>query len=137
MPESINIVGIDTANVGHPRNDGTPGSGLYAVPVKLSRAPSAREARLLVYFWDNPSSWTTMHRRGIARISGSSLILDGTTIEEVRDIHVATVRQAVAATNAEYASELAKEERELELDEARRAAHEAEVRRVASEIRFE
>ena len=137
MPESISIVGIDTENVGHPRNDGTPGSGLYAVPVKLSRDPSAREARLLVYFWDNPSSWTTMHRRGIARISGSSLILDGTTIEEVRDIHVATVRQAVAATNAEYASELAKDERELELDDARRAAHEAEVRRVASEIRFE
>ena len=137
MPESISIVGIDTENVGHPRNDGTPGSGLYAVPVKLSRAPSVREARLLVHFWDNPSSWTTMHRRGIARISGSSLILDGTTIEEVRDIHVATVRQAVAATNAEYASELAKEERELGFDEARRAAHEAEVRRVASEIRFE
>ena len=137
MPESISIVGIDTENVGHPRNDGTPGSGLYAVPVKLSRTPSVREARLLVHFWGNPSSWTTMHRRGIARISGSSLILDGTTIEEVRDIHVATVRQAVAATNAEYASELAKEERELELDEARRAAHEAEVRRVASEIRFE
>ena len=136
MPESISIVGIDTENVGHPRNDGTPGSGLYAVPVKLSRAPSVREARLLVHFWDNPSSWTTMHRRGIARISGSSLILDGTTIEEVRDIHVATVRQAVAATNAEYASELAKDEREFELDEARRAAHEAEVRRVASEIRF-
>ena len=137
MPEPISITGIDTENVGHPRNDGTPGSGLYAVPVKLSRAPSDREASLLVHFWDNPSTWTTMHRRGIARISGSSLILDGTTIEEVRDTHVATVRQAVAATNAEYASELATAERERESEEARRTAHEADVRKVASEIQFE
>ncbi|MFC5932242.1 hypothetical protein [Cryobacterium melibiosiphilum] len=137
MPEPLSIIGIDTENVGHPRNDGTPGSGLYAVPVKLSRAPSGREARLLVHFWDNPNTWTTMHRQGIARVSGSSLILDGTTIEEVRDTHVATVRQTVAATNAEYASELATAERERESDEARKTAHEAVVRKVANDMRFE
>lgn len=47
---------------GHPRNDGVAGSGLRAVLVKLSRAPSGKEAILLVHFWDNPSTWTTMHR---------------------------------------------------------------------------
>jgi hypothetical protein len=137
MYEPFSIVGIDTEHVGHPPNDGTRGSGLYAVPIKLSRVLSAREAELLVHFWDHPTSWSTMHRRGIARVSGSSLILDGTTIEEVRDVHVSTIQGAVAATNAEYASQVAREERERQVEEARRAEHEAEVRRVAGEIRFD
>ena len=137
MYEPIGIVGIDTEHVGHPRNDGTRGSGLYAVPVTLSRVLSRREAELLVHFWDHPTSWSTMHRRGIARVSGSTLVLDGTTMDEVRDIHVSTVRGAVAATNAQYAVELAAGERERLAQDARKAAHEAEVSRVAGDIRFD
>jgi hypothetical protein len=30
--EPIEIIGVDTPNVGTPRNDGTRGSGLYRVP---------------------------------------------------------------------------------------------------------
>ncbi|NYJ18537.1 hypothetical protein [Glaciibacter psychrotolerans] len=137
MPEPISIVGIDTENVGHPRNDGTRGSGLYAVPVKLSRVLSAREAELLVHFWDHPTSWSTMHRPGIASVSGSTLFLDGTTMEEVRDIHVSTVRGAVAATNAEYGAEVTAQERARSAEDVRRAVHEAEVLKVAGEIRFD
>lgn len=134
MTEPLHIVGIDTERVGRPRNDGTPGSALYAVPLKLSRMPTIGEARLLVHFWDNPSSWSTMHRRGIARIQGDSLVLDGTTIEEVRDHHISTVRGAVAATNTANAIDVAAEARDGELDDARVAEHKANVLKVAAEI---
>lgn len=66
------------------RNDGTPGSGLYSVPIKLNRVPSAREAQLLVRHWDRPSQFITMHRPGVAQVSGSSLILTRTTIDEAK-----------------------------------------------------
>jgi len=137
MTEPISIIGIDTDEVGHPRNDGTPGSGLYAVPIKLSRVVSEREAALLVHFWNNPTSWSTMHRSGIARVSGATLVLDGTTIDEVQDVHAATVRFAVSATNEAYAKEIEAKRLEQESEEARKAAHQDEVRRVAGEIGFD
>lgn len=137
MTENISITGIDIENVGRPSGDGTPGSGLYSVPIQLSRAPSAREAEMLVHFWNHPSSYTTMHRPGIARVEGSRLILDGTTIEEVRDVHIATIKLAVAATNAEYARETEAEVRRHAAETASHSAHDIKVRKVASEIRFE
>jgi hypothetical protein len=137
MTEPISIIGIDTDRVGHPRNDGTPGSGLYAVPIRLSRAPSEREAELLLHFWNNPSSFTTMHRPGIARVSGSSFVLDGTTIEEVRDTHVTTIKLAINSTNAEFALEAEAEASRRAAQAERRAAHEEDVKRVAGEINFD
>jgi hypothetical protein len=137
MTEPISIIGIDTDHVGHPRNDGTPGSGLYSVPITLSRSVSAREAALLVHFWDNPNSWSTMHRPGIGRVFGSTFVLDGTTLEEVRDVHVTTIKSAVNATNAEYAHELAREERRREAELAQRTSRDEEVHRIATEIRFD
>lgn len=64
MSESLAFTGIDIEHVGAPRNDGSPGSALYAVPIKLNRRPSGIEAQLLVAHWDNPSSYTLMHRPG-------------------------------------------------------------------------
>ena len=92
----LSIDGVDTDNVGQPSNDGSPGSSLYEVPIKLNRTPSAREAQLLVHFWDHPSQFSTMHRPGIARVSGSSLVLGKTTMNEVKQYHAATVSLAVA-----------------------------------------
>lgn len=137
MTEPISILGIDTARVGHPRNDGTPGSGLYTVPIRLSRAPSGREVELLLYFWDNPSSFTTMHRPGIARVSGSSFVLDGTTIEEVRDTHATTIKLAVNATNSQFALEAEAGASRRAAQAEHRATHEEDVKMVADEINFD
>jgi len=137
MTEEIRIIGIEADRIGQPRNDGTPGAGLYGVPVKLSRTPTKREAQLLVEHWDRPSTFTTMHRPGILTISGTSLILQSTTIEEVRDYHAATLKLAVAATNATYARETEAAERVREAEKARADAHDAEVRKVATEISFD
>lgn len=43
----VQIIEVVAAEVGLPRNDGTPGSGLYRVPLKLSRSLSSDEERYL------------------------------------------------------------------------------------------
>jgi hypothetical protein len=136
MIEPLVIVGVDTDHIGSPRNDNTPGSALYAVPIKLSRRPSAVEAELLVAHWDRPPSFTMMHRPSIAHVVGDTLVLDGTTIEEVRDRHAETLRLVVAATNADAAKhEQAQGERRA-AETAAAAAHISKVRDVAAEIKF-
>jgi hypothetical protein len=131
------IVGVDTARVGTPRNDGSAGSALYRVPIMLSRTPTPDEARMLVSVWDRPPSYTTMHRPGIASVAGAAFVLDGTTIDEVADYHAKTLRLVVDRVNA-----LASEERRRRSADAARAAeakaaHASHVEDVAGRIRFD
>lgn len=95
----VRMTGIDTNSMTSPRNDGTPGSALYRVPITLSATPDGTWADLFVHHWDYPSSWTLMHRRGIASVSGNRIILDGTTIEEIEKYHLSTLKLAVNAAN--------------------------------------
>jgi TIR domain len=120
----IRVIGIDEDHLGAPRNDGTRGSGLYAVPLLLSRTPTLGWSSLLSGNWDRPPSYTMMHRPGILRVSGSSVILDGTTIDEVERYHLETLKLAIGVTNRQV-DELA----ELERARAKRDATETEQRR--------
>src|SRR5690606_26999864 len=81
--EPIRIVGVIVDEVTEPTLDGSPGSGLYRVPFRLSRTPSVEWSRLFVETWNHPPRWTSMHRPGIARVVGDKVILDGTTMDEV------------------------------------------------------
>ncbi|MDO8431436.1 MAG: hypothetical protein Q7S58_03405 [Candidatus Binatus sp.] len=60
--DGIRIERVITDEVGVPRNDGTPGSAFYAVPFKLSAAPSALWTRLFLEEWKLPPRFTAMHR---------------------------------------------------------------------------
>jgi hypothetical protein len=97
--EPVRLIEIVAAEVGTPRNDGTPGSALYRVPIRLSRAPSSEWARLFVQVWDSPPSYTMMHRPGIAYVLGDRIILDGTTVEEIEKYHRETLRLVVDRVN--------------------------------------
>lgn len=43
-----------------------------------------------------------MHRPGIARVVGDQIVLDGTTVEEVRRYHLTTLKLAVKVTNEQF-----------------------------------
>lgn len=133
----IEIVGVVVEDVGSPRGDGSPGSALYAVPIRLSRSLSSEEARLLSALWDRPPRFTTMHRSGIARVSGDKLVLDGTTVDEVAAYHAATLKAVVERFNAEAAAAAKREQRASQASAEREKAHRRHVDDVASEIRFE
>ena len=135
--EPITIIGVDTPNVGTPRNDGTRGSGLYRVPIKLSRQPPREWAAALADAWNRPPEFTTMHRPGIASVSGDCVFLDGSTVEEVRDYHARTLSLVVAQLNEAYARHEARARTEDERDAAQLSAHSENVRAVVDEIRFE
>jgi hypothetical protein len=135
--EPIRILGIDDANVGRPRTDGTRGSALYRVPLRLNRKPSQLWARIFPSVWDHPPRFTTMHRPGIASVSGDSIVLDGTTVDELARYHAETLRLVISEVNRRV-TEIEDQERvKAEQAEADRRAHEAAVREAAKRISFE
>ena len=75
-----------------------------------------------------------MHRRGILRASGNRIVLDGTTIEEVKQYHAQTLRTVLDEVNRR-AAELRTHDREtVRRAEEAGARHRANVEDVASSI---
>ncbi|WP_394020172.1 toll/interleukin-1 receptor domain-containing protein [Anaerococcus cruorum] len=99
--EDIKIVGIITNEVTLPKNDGTRGSALYRIHFRLSSKPTSTWSELFLRNWNYPPSFTSMHRPGIARVESDKIILDGTTIEEVKQYHRDTLILCVEKTNEE------------------------------------
>jgi hypothetical protein len=133
----VELDAVDPDGTGSPRNDGSRGSGLYAVAIRLKQTPSGIWAQLFPENWDHPQEYSSRHRPGIGRVSGSHIILNGTTIEEVRDVHTKTLKLAVAATNRQVAEYREKTKREHDAAEKHQQRHEANVRSVAPAIKFD
>lgn len=132
----VRIIGIVVDEVGEPRNDGTRGSALYEVPFRLSRHPSSLWCELFLKSWDLPPRFTTMHRPHIASVVGDEIILNGTTIEEVRDYHRDTLVLCVEEANKLEAEYLEKERKRQAREEAARSAYRKNVEDVAGTIDF-
>lgn len=133
----IKILGVIADEITAPRGDGTPGSGLYAIPFQLSRRPSSEWARLLPEVWNSPPQFTQMHRPRIARVQGDKLILDGTTIDEVENYHRDTLKLVVERTNQMVLEqEQVKQQREAQ-ERQRVQDHEAKVREAANRLKFD
>ena len=135
--EPIKILGIVEEGVGSPKNDGTPGSALYRIPLRLSRRPSSIWASHFVETWNRPPRWTTMHRPGIASVSGDTVILDGTTMEELERYHVETLRHVLQKVNADMGEHERKERARAEREAKRQRGHDETVRDIAGRIEFD
>ena len=135
--EPIAITGVLVDEVSTPRMDGTRGSALYTIPFQLSRRPSHEWAEAFVQTWNHPPTYTTSHRPGIARVNGDRIILDGTTIEEVQEVHRNTLVLAVDKANQLTAGYEARKRRKAESEAARLAEHKENVRDTGNAIRFD
>jgi hypothetical protein len=135
--EPINLAGIVREGVGQPRNDRTPGSALYRIPLRLSRVPPPDWTRLFEANWDRPPSWTSMHRPGICRVSGDTVVLDGTTMEELERYHLKTLKLALDVTNERYAEHLRKTHEQERRKREEREQHERDVDDIARRLRFD
>lgn len=133
----IKITGIVSEEITKPRMDGTRGSGLYAVPFRLSARPSKEWAQLFVQNRNNPPRFTTMHRSRIARVSGDKVILDGTTIEEVEKYHRETLLAVIEKTNRQYGEYRAEKERQEGLKRRTEKDHEDNIADVLKRINFD
>lgn len=134
--EDIKILGVITNEVTMPKLDGTRGSALYKIPLRLSQAPSKVWSDMFVKNFDNPPEFTTMHRPEIASISLNKLILDGTTIDELRDYHMKTIKLALGITNEEYRSYIQKLEKQEQDRKKVEAEHKDTVLKISSELDF-
>lgn len=134
--EPIEIVGVAKEGVAKPRNDGTRGSGLYRIPLRLSRRPSATWARLFRETWDHPPEYTGMPRPGIGSVEGDSIVLDGTTMDELERHHLATLRLVLERVNRDTADIERRESEENERQARLEQEHDREVEDVASRLRF-
>lgn len=132
----LHIIGIITDEVTLPRNDGTRGSALYAIPFRLSGYPNTQWCEYFIHCWDYPTSFTTMHRPGIATVRGNKIILNGTTIEEVQQYHRKTLIDAVKRANEmlehDYQRAIREQERMRKLEEE----HNKKIADIASSIDF-
>lgn len=134
--DQIQIIGILADEVTTPKMDGTRGSGLYTIPIQLSKTPSSEWADILRQLWNNPPRFSTMHRPGIASVSGNRIILRGTTIEEVRDYHRDTLVLCVEKAN-EIISQLERKERiKKELERKKEEDHKKNIKGVSDQIDF-
>ncbi|MGH7779336.1 MAG: hypothetical protein ACREQR_05885 [Candidatus Binataceae bacterium] len=135
--EEVRITGIILDEVGQPRNDGTPGSGLYEVPFQLSQAPGEDWSIAFIDAWNSPPEFTSMHRPGIARVEGDRIILDGTTIEEVERWHLRTLKLCVQQANQSVTRFIAEEsERERSRNDSSKRHHK-HIEEVARRLKFD
>ena len=134
--EDIRIIGIISNEVTLPRNDGTRGSALYSIPFRLSRKPTRKWSELFLRNWDNPPSFTSMHRPGIARVASDKIILDGTTIEEVKQYHRDTLILCVEKTNEEEKQIRKREEQLKRKKQEERENHYRNIDDISKDIKF-
>jgi hypothetical protein len=113
------ILGIISDEVELGRHDGSAGSSLDKIPFLLSGTPDLLWTSIFLQNWDRPLSFTGRHRPGIASIIGNKLYLSGTTLEEVRDVHRATLQSVISVTNNSF-KELIFEQQRLEEEKIRR-----------------
>ncbi|GIN27212.1 MULTISPECIES: toll/interleukin-1 receptor domain-containing protein [Bacillus] len=135
--KDVKIEGIITDEVTIPRNDGTPGSALYSVPFKLNRIPDYTWSKIFVQCWNRPPRFTLMHRPGIARVVSNKIVLDGTTIEEVKNYHRDTLILAVKEANKKYNEYMLMKEREETNRIQKEQQHYSNVIKHANEIEFD
>lgn len=134
--DPLRIVGVIVDEVTEPIMDGTRGSALYAVPFRLNRQPSSLWSEIFVRTWNRPPRFTTMHRPGIASVVGSKIILDGTTIDEVKRYHKETLILCVEKANEEEARVLEHRRQEAERRRQNTEQHRATIESIASELDF-
>ena len=133
----IRIEGIIVDEVTSPRNDGTPGCALYAVPFQLSRTPPHEWGQLFISAWDHPPSFTSRHRPGIAEVYADRVVLNGTTVEEIEEVHRETLKVVRSDVNTRYAQWEAIQSQREEASKQREVQHENQVRDAAKRMRFD
>lgn len=134
--DPIYILGIIVDEVMVPKLDGTRGSALYAIPFRLSRRPSELWKKIFLEAWKSPPSFSSMHRSGIAKVYEDKIILDGTTIEEVKNYHRDTLMLCVDLANKQENLIIEEKKREAELKKQKQEQHYSNVENIAKEIKF-
>lgn len=133
----VSIVRVSVENIGQPTNDGSRGSELYRIPFLLSAIPTNGWVESFIRKWDRPSSFSSMHRPGIASVHGNLIWLSGTTVEEVERYHRQTLIQAVTEANDETESILQQQSENAKKQNDALAESKARITEASKRISFD
>lgn len=134
IPIKINKILIDEVTT--PTMDGSRGCALYTIPFELSDYPNNEWKTIFIEKWRHPSQFTSMHRPSIASINEKRIILNGTTIEEVKKYHRNTLMLCIEETN-NLISKIEKERYQKELQEKiKENEHSQVIKNIADSILF-
>ena len=136
LNEPVKIVGVIVDEVTEPALDGTRGSALYSVPFRLNRVPSSLWSEIFIRAWNRPL-YSSMHRPRIASVRGAKIILNGTTIEEVKRYHRDTLVVCVDEANQKEKEFLERNRREQELRHQQVEEHRKEVKDASEDLSFD
>lgn len=78
-----------------------------------------------------------MHRPGIARVYGDTIVLDGTTMDELERYHAETLRLCVEQANMQEADHLERARIAHEREQAALRDHQREVGEIGDRLRFD
>lgn len=134
--EPVKIICVIEDEVTEPTLDGTRGSALYSVPLRLNRVPSSLWSEIFIRAWNRPL-YSTMHRPGIASVRGAKIILKGTDIDEVRKYHRDTLILCVDEANQKEKESLEQKRKEQELRRQQVDKHRKEVKDGSEDISFD
>jgi hypothetical protein len=80
---------------------------------------------------------STRHRPGIARVRGDRIILDGTTVEEIAEVHRETLKIVVEKVNQDVAESERRRMRAIDSEAERNRQHRRVVEDAARKITFD
>ena len=135
--KDVKITHIIEKEITEPRNDGTPGSALYTVPFALNTRPPGDWVTLFLKNWRHPAQYTMMHLPQNASISGATLILRRTTLDDVNRYHRDTLVWAIDETNRQFREILKHIEKKRVRLQTERDKHRKHVSDVAKRIKFD
>jgi hypothetical protein len=78
-----------------------------------------------------------MHRPGICRVSGDTVVLDGTAMDELERYHLKTLKLALSVTNERYAEHVRRMNEQERRKREERERHERDVNDIASRLSFD
>lgn len=76
----------------------------------LNRETTDLEARLIERTWDSPPPYTTTHRPRICSVYGDTVSLNSTTVSELKQYHLETLKGVLEYGNREAAELEAREQ---------------------------
>jgi len=135
--DPIKILGVIVDEVKEPLLDGTRGSALYKIPFRLSRKPSNIWTKSFLQTWERPPQITSMHRPDIASILSDKIVLDGTTVEEVKKYHRDTLILCVNVANEEEKKIVEQQRRQDELARQRNKEHREKITKLSEDLEFD
>jgi hypothetical protein len=130
--EPIRITGLIVDRVTDPQS----GGNLYEIPLQLSRTPDPDWVRHFLLAWDRAECVASSHRPGM-EVGSDSIILDGTTIDELEQFHLQALKLAADEANRLASEDKGKLRQAASVEEQKKIEHREHVAAVAKRLRFD